>query len=192
MLREVSADHPSAFTYKATHRLNRIITPVVVTAGYPAADMPADIQSLEVRALWDTGATGSHITRDTAEKLGLVPTGLSTIHHAGGEGQSNTYIVNLVLLPSRLLVPMVQVADVEETQGSFGAIIGMNIISLGDFAVTARDNATWVSFCLPSSRRIDFVDEVNGALFRGVGRNDLCPCGSGKKFKYCHGARATR
>jgi preprotein translocase subunit SecA len=21
-----------------------------------------------------------------------------------------------------------------------------------------------------------------------VGRNDLCPCGSGKKFKKCHGA----
>jgi len=20
-----------------------------------------------------------------------------------------------------------------------------------------------------------------------LGRNDLCPCGSGKKFKYCHG-----
>lgn len=24
--------------------------------------------------------------------------------------------------------------------------------------------------------------------FAGVGRNDLCPCGSGKKFKRCHGA----
>src|SRR4051812_13126762 len=24
--------------------------------------------------------------------------------------------------------------------------------------------------------------------FEGVGRNDLCPCGSGKKFKKCHGA----
>ncbi|NUQ19602.1 MAG: zinc chelation protein SecC, partial [Gemmatimonadaceae bacterium] len=23
-----------------------------------------------------------------------------------------------------------------------------------------------------------------------VGRNDPCPCGSGKKFKKCHGARA--
>lgn len=23
--------------------------------------------------------------------------------------------------------------------------------------------------------------------FKGVGRNDPCPCGSGKKFKYCHG-----
>jgi preprotein translocase subunit SecA len=25
-------------------------------------------------------------------------------------------------------------------------------------------------------------------LFAGVGRNELCPCGSGKKFKKCHGA----
>ena len=24
----------------------------------------------------------------------------------------------------------------------------------------------------------------------GVGRNDLCPCGSGKKFKNCHGRNA--
>lgn len=23
---------------------------------------------------------------------------------------------------------------------------------------------------------------------RGVGRNDPCPCGSGRKFKKCHGA----
>ncbi|MBK8010041.1 MAG: SEC-C domain-containing protein [Deltaproteobacteria bacterium] len=28
--------------------------------------------------------------------------------------------------------------------------------------------------------------------FRHVGRNDACPCGSGKKFKKCHGATATR
>ena len=24
--------------------------------------------------------------------------------------------------------------------------------------------------------------------FAGVGRNALCPCGSGKKYKRCHGA----
>jgi preprotein translocase subunit SecA len=24
--------------------------------------------------------------------------------------------------------------------------------------------------------------------YKNVGRNDLCPCGSGKKFKKCHGA----
>jgi hypothetical protein len=26
--------------------------------------------------------------------------------------------------------------------------------------------------------------------YRGIGRNDTCPCGSGKKFKRCHGASA--
>jgi uncharacterized protein YecA (UPF0149 family) len=25
-----------------------------------------------------------------------------------------------------------------------------------------------------------------------AGRNDLCPCGSGKKFKWCHGAQAAK
>ncbi|MDD2745415.1 MAG: SEC-C metal-binding domain-containing protein [Candidatus Gracilibacteria bacterium] len=24
-------------------------------------------------------------------------------------------------------------------------------------------------------------------IFKGIGRNDVCPCGSGKKFKHCHG-----
>jgi preprotein translocase subunit SecA len=27
-----------------------------------------------------------------------------------------------------------------------------------------------------------------GADFENVGRNEPCPCGSGKKFKKCHGA----
>ncbi len=29
-----------------------------------------------------------------------------------------------------------------------------------------------------------------GDPYAGVGRNDLCPCGSGKKFKFCHGKKA--
>ncbi len=28
---------------------------------------------------------------------------------------------------------------------------------------------------------------VLGSAFDRVGRNDPCPCGSGKKFKFCHG-----
>ena len=30
-------------------------------------------------------------------------------------------------------------------------------------------------------------DENKAETFAGVGRNDPCPCGSGKKFKHCHG-----
>ena len=29
--------------------------------------------------------------------------------------------------------------------------------------------------------------KVNDAMFANIGRNDPCPCGSGKKFKHCHG-----
>jgi preprotein translocase subunit SecA len=30
--------------------------------------------------------------------------------------------------------------------------------------------------------------ESDDALYAGTGRNALCPCGSGKKYKKCHGA----
>ena len=32
------------------------------------------------------------------------------------------------------------------------------------------------------------LDAEEAQRFRGVGRNDQCPCGSGRKFKACHGA----
>jgi len=31
------------------------------------------------------------------------------------------------------------------------------------------------------------LDVVREAAFAKAGRNDLCPCGSGIKFKKCHG-----
>jgi preprotein translocase subunit SecA len=34
------------------------------------------------------------------------------------------------------------------------------------------------------------VDSGNPATWGKVGRNELCPCGSGKKFKHCHGVYA--
>ena len=31
------------------------------------------------------------------------------------------------------------------------------------------------------------VGTEGGDQYAGVGRNEMCPCGSGKKFKRCHG-----
>ena len=33
-------------------------------------------------------------------------------------------------------------------------------------------------------------DPNNPATWGKVGRNEACPCGSGKKYKHCHGAFA--
>jgi len=30
-------------------------------------------------------------------------------------------------------------------------------------------------------------EETQKQQFKGVGRNEPCPCGSGKKYKKCHG-----
>ena len=30
-------------------------------------------------------------------------------------------------------------------------------------------------------------DPKDSNIFKKVGRNEKCPCGSGKKFKHCHG-----
>ena len=38
----------------------------------------------------------------------------------------------------------------------------------------------------PSQARPPF-QRPQSLNFAGVGRNDLCPCGSGKRFKNCHG-----
>jgi preprotein translocase subunit SecA len=33
----------------------------------------------------------------------------------------------------------------------------------------------------------EHVEDVQDDIYVGVSRNDPCPCGSGKKFKRCHG-----
>jgi len=44
----------------------------------------------------------------------------------------------------------------------------------------------------PFSSKSNLLDAISDKLadprFKNVGRNDPCPCGSGKKFKHCHGA----
>jgi hypothetical protein len=78
--------------------------------------------------------------------------------------------------------------------GGIDVLIGMDILGLGDFTVTHYGGKTTFSFCCPSRREIDFVAEINDenkivpAVSNKVGRNDRCPCGSGKKYKKCHGA----
>ena len=74
----------------------------------------------------------------------------------------------------------------------------MDIITRGDFSISNKNGKTTVSFCIPSVHDIDFVEEgkklneanekVNLAKrTKKIGRNEPCPCGSGKKYKNCHG-----
>jgi len=78
--------------------------------------------------------------------------------------------------------------------GGVDAIIGMDVICKGDFAITNVNGETRMSFRYPSVGTIDYVVEANKIVYAGINRNAPCPCGakdkSGKsvRYKHCHGA----
>jgi hypothetical protein len=86
--------------------------------------------------------------------------GVTQVAHAGGIGESKTYLVNL-FLPNKVALAGVLVSECEDIVGDFGVIIGMDVITSGDFAITNTDDKTWVSFRVPSMGRIDYVEEFN-------------------------------
>jgi predicted aspartyl protease len=146
----------------------------------------------EYKALWDTGATGSVVTRKVVDECGLKPIGRANVHHAKGKTTSLVYLVS-VFLPNNVCFPSLRVTE-GDLAGNIEVIIGMDIMGRGDFAISNKDGKTTFTFRMPSLERIDFVEQVkNLSKTRSlspspkVGRNDPCPCGSGKKYKKCCG-----
>lgn len=175
-----------ALTVKSTGRANRIITEIRVAPGFDPAAPPDPLPDhVKTNALWDTGATKSVISQQLAKDLGLTAVGAENVVHAGGTSLSPTYIINF-LLPGDVGIAGIVVTEFPSI-GAFGAIIGMDVITLGDFAITNHGGQTWMSFRIPSQANVDYVQEHNHQVFAGVGRNAPCPCGSGKKYKKCHG-----
>jgi hypothetical protein len=174
-----------AFTTKYGQLVRAIVTPIGVCPAFdPKSPPKPEPTYVEVRALWDTGATNSCITAPTAKSLGLRPTGSAVVYHVDGSCTRTTYLVNM-MLPNRVGAAGVRVTECDTVAGDFGVIIGMDIISSGDFSITNVGAKTCVSFRMPSLEEVDYVAEGKRLRDSAVGRNDLCPCGSGKKYKKC-------
>lgn len=145
---------------------------------------PENQCAIEFNAIWDTGATGSVITQRVVQSCGLKPIGMAIVHTAKGQSRSNVYFVS-VFLPNKVVLPQLRVTE-GGLPGDADVLIGMDIIGQGDFAVTNKDGKTVFSFRIPSLERIDFVKQKPVEPGK-IGRNDPCPCGSGKKYKKCCG-----
>ena len=132
----------------------------------PLTQEEAQVQKpkiFEYVGIWDTGATNSVITKKVVNDLNLKPIGVAEMNHAGGTSLANIYFVNIVL-PNSVTVAQVRVSEgqliasknvPEREQAQI--LIGMDIIGLGDFAVTNFDGKTTLSFRLPSFEEIDFI-----------------------------------
>ena len=108
---------------------------------------------LTCKALWDTGAMRSTISIRVASKLGLIATRQAKVFHADGISVRNVYYVN-ILLPNKIEVKNVPVTDGDIADTDM--LIGMDIISLCDFAITNSGKDTKFSFQIPSAYDIDF------------------------------------
>ncbi|WP_461257550.1 retropepsin-like aspartic protease, partial [Treponema sp. R80B11-R83G3] len=144
---------------------------------------PITKNDVEANAIWDTGASRSLITPKIATQLDLKPISKTLMATPSDKNiQSNVYLIN-VHLPNRATIVGVQA--LEGTPNSCDMLIGMDVISLGDFAVTNFNSKTMFSFRTPSMAEIDFtkhshIEPIKNEN-RKTGRNDPCPCGSGKK-----------
>ena len=138
----------SAFTVRF-NKITRTLTCDVDATSYLGVK-----QTVKVKALWDTGATKSCISQNLADLIDLFPVGNDFLTSATETKQVPEHFISL-RLPNRLRfqarvmeIPKLQVCDI---------LIGMDVIGLGDFAVSNYDGKTQFTFRYPSKEPVSFV-----------------------------------
>jgi predicted aspartyl protease len=105
------------------------------------------LQKIKVRALWDTGAMLSAITPEVAQKLNTVPFNRIKVN-----GINNTSMADLVKITIKL-PNLVEVKNSNVTVCNLvkgvDILIGMDIIQLGDFAISNGKGKTLFTFTMP-------------------------------------------
>lgn len=166
-----------AFTLKSTVVLKQLRSEVYVQnalQSVDSSDSSSDVQLEKLTAVWDTGAVSSCISESLAVRMGLTPVSRVQLHGVDGPVIKNRYVVNLIL-PNK--VRFVNVPVNSGTFTDFEVLIGMDIISSGDFAVSNHNGQTTFTYQHPSNGEIDFVKKINVA--KAIGPKH----GHGKKNK---------
>ena len=109
---------------------------------------PGNGKGVICRAIWDTGATGSMIAADVAEKLNLRPLGETRILGVHGAQKAKVYKVDVVFPQAGVILPGVRVSEAD-SGGGFDLLIGMDIIGRGMFGIYGDGESLSVVFGLP-------------------------------------------
>lgn len=106
----------------------------------------ADSESVKCSAIWDTGANGTSINISIAERLGLTAVSHVSVETANGKCDAPIYLID-VFLPNGRSVKRIEAMGTN--LNICDALIGMDIITLGDMLITNAPN-TKFEFRLPS------------------------------------------
>ena len=150
----------NGFTLQFNGMVNVLRSPVGISEAFSPESGDQQPKIFEFKGIWDTGASGSVISQNVVSKLNLELIDTQKVHTANGERLSNVYLVN-IYPPNRVAFAGVRVTDGDLFETDI--LIGMDIITSGDFAVTNMGGKTCMSFQIPSVRKIDFVKEIRKA-----------------------------
>ena len=148
---------PRQFSYTRRYEgiVTALTTPCAVSASWHPSIGGPQPAAVQYQCLWDTGATISAVTKRVATDLELSIEARVPIQHAGGASTGvPQHYVNLQL-PNGLVIIGRAVAQLPLT--NCDVLVGMDIISLGDFAVSNFDGKTTFSFRIPSVKELDFA-----------------------------------
>jgi len=115
-------------------------------------------QGIKTYAVWDTGATHSVLSPKIANNLGLIPIDsslVSGINHS----QYADIVIASIGLANGLLLPDIRfsVCDIPGTD----VLIGMDIIMMGDFAISNGDGKTLFSFAIPPfKKKVSYTEKA--------------------------------
>jgi predicted aspartyl protease len=142
------------FTIRATGIAKVLMMDIAIT------ESGNDASTFKTKAIWDTGATSTVITKEVFDHLKLKPFGMTMVSTASVSNEKKeTYLVD-VFLKSDLRVQAVEVTvGTIAAEHGINCLIGMDIIALGDFSITNFGGKTCMSFRIPSQYEVDFVQK---------------------------------
>jgi predicted aspartyl protease len=152
------------FTAVYTRLVDEISTPVQLEPVYTANKNLLG-KRIEIEALWDTGATMTCVKPSLWNKLKLLPSklvGSITMSGIGGNVKADGTLVSIWLTPNFMLefCPVF----ITDFPGAEEILIGMDIITLGDFAVCNAEGKTSFSFAVPPfPDRIDLAGKADAS-----------------------------
>lgn len=115
-----------------------------------------DKKDVPVTAAWDTGSTYSCISPEFAKQLDLQPLNIDDLQTSYGVKRSKIYKIDVLI--NKQFIFGIHVMENPYIHGTnVDLLIGMDLISEGDFAISTYEGKTSFSFRIPSKGLIDFT-----------------------------------
>lgn len=133
----------------------------------PAAIITNDGEYRTDLAMWDTGANCTCISQKIVRELNLKSIGREDIHTPSGVDIQSKYLVDL-FLPNNVRITNLTVFDSDIDNQGIDILIGMDVITKGDFAVSNYDGKTVFTFRIPSVAVTDYIQELSDAINKEV------------------------